>query len=116
MNLRVEQLVGWVAEFATPLSVWISGLFNPMAYITAILQTTARRTSQSLDKMEVQFKISISNFSMGNTAQQLYSALDVDHFLSLLLPCLDFQPWEVWTNMTTMLDPAGVTEVPEDGR
>jgi len=51
--LRITQLVEWTAEFKTPCSVWISGLFNPMAYITAILQTTARRNMQSLDKMEV---------------------------------------------------------------
>ena len=43
----------WTAELKTPISVWISGLFNPMAYVTAILQTTARKNDLPLDQMEV---------------------------------------------------------------
>ena len=37
----------------TPVVVWISGLFNPMAYVTAILQSTARNNNLPLDQMEV---------------------------------------------------------------
>jgi len=51
--LRTQQLVEWTAELKTPISVWISGLFNPMAYVTAILQTTARKNDLPLDQMEV---------------------------------------------------------------
>merc|ERR1711959_714297 len=51
--MRVEQLGRWSKTLETPVSVWISGLFNPMAYITAILQTTARRDNLPLDLMEV---------------------------------------------------------------
>merc|ERR1711985_215837 len=32
-------------------SVWLSGLFNPMAYLTSILQVTARATGSALDAM-----------------------------------------------------------------
>merc|ERR1712070_16293 len=51
--LRVERLAPWVETLETPMVVWISGLFNPMAYITAVLQATARKTDLPLDQMEV---------------------------------------------------------------
>ena len=48
---RVDQLAKWSAEFVTPVSVWLPGLFNPMAYLTAVMQKTARATGLPLDKM-----------------------------------------------------------------
>jgi len=51
--LRVEQLKGWSAELTTPVSVWITALFNPMSYVTAILQTTARAQDLPLDQMDI---------------------------------------------------------------
>jgi len=58
MRKRQAQLAKWTEgagcpSKTTPVSVWISGLFNPMAYITAILQTTARLTDQPLDQMYI---------------------------------------------------------------
>ena len=37
-----------------PLSLWLPGLFNPMAFVTAIMQVTARATGLPLDKMSVE--------------------------------------------------------------
>jgi dynein heavy chain, axonemal len=51
--LRVMQLSEWSSTLETPISVWITGLFNPMAYITAILQTTARAKNLPLDQMDI---------------------------------------------------------------
>lgn len=34
-----------------PPSLWISGLFNPMSFLTAIMQVTARRENLPLDDM-----------------------------------------------------------------
>jgi dynein heavy chain len=51
MNLRVEQLVAWCETLLTPHSVWLPGLFNPTAYLTAVMQVTARRTGSPLDCM-----------------------------------------------------------------
>jgi dynein heavy chain len=56
--LRAAQLSKWTEGSAcpsktVPISIWISGLFNPMAYITAVLQVTARKEEQPLDQMEV---------------------------------------------------------------
>lgn len=49
--LRIKELEGWVAEFQLPPSVWLSGLFNPQSFLTAIMQTTARKNEWPLDKM-----------------------------------------------------------------
>merc|ERR1712070_553688 len=51
--LRVQQLVAWSENLETPISVWLTALFNPMAYITAILQTTARANDLPLDQMDI---------------------------------------------------------------
>jgi dynein heavy chain len=49
--LRIKQLEAYSEELIAPKSIWISGLFNPMSYITAIMQVTARRDSLALDDM-----------------------------------------------------------------
>lgn len=56
--MRAAQLNKWIEgngcpSKTVPISLWISGLFNPMAYITAVLQVTARKDGQPLDQMEV---------------------------------------------------------------
>jgi len=51
--LRVDQLKKWCQELVTPVSLWITALFNPMAYLTAILQTTARQQDLPLDQMDI---------------------------------------------------------------
>lgn len=49
--LRCAQLDVWSEEFETPLVLWLSGLFNPMSFLTAIMQITARATGLPLDDM-----------------------------------------------------------------
>jgi dynein heavy chain, axonemal len=51
MLLRIEQLKVWSTDLITPFSVWLPGLFNPTAYLTAVMQVTARRTKAPLDQM-----------------------------------------------------------------
>ncbi|KAI8900476.1 dynein heavy chain and region D6 of dynein motor-domain-containing protein [Globomyces pollinis-pini] len=48
---RIKELEGWVAEFALPAVVWMPGLFNPQSFLTAIMQTTARKNEWPLDRM-----------------------------------------------------------------
>merc|ERR1712000_360942 len=55
---RVDQLVTWSTELVTPYSLWLSGLFNPTAYLTAVMQVTARRTGAPLDQMTTETHIS----------------------------------------------------------
>jgi dynein heavy chain len=48
---RCDQFYAWGEEFITPNVLWISGLFNPMSYLTAIMQVTARKGMLPLDDM-----------------------------------------------------------------
>merc|ERR1719359_1342037 len=49
--LRMEQLVEWTTVLTLLKSLWISGFFNAMAFITSLMQTTSRATMQPLDFM-----------------------------------------------------------------
>jgi len=49
--IRCDQLEKWGEEFVTPTVLWLSGLFNPMSFLTAIMQITARATGLPLDDM-----------------------------------------------------------------
>jgi len=49
--LRCLQLDEYSEEMIAPISLWISGLFNPMSYLTAIMQVTARNEGLALDNM-----------------------------------------------------------------
>ena len=43
---RVRVITEWSDTMISPLSLWLPGLFNPTAYLTAIKQVTARATRQ----------------------------------------------------------------------
>ena len=49
--LRIVELHSWIADFALPTSVWLPGFFNPQSFLTAIMQSTARKDELPLDKM-----------------------------------------------------------------
>jgi dynein heavy chain len=51
MRERQAQLEQWSEALETPSVVWISALFNPMSYLTAIMQVTARAAQLPLDDM-----------------------------------------------------------------
>lgn len=51
ISIRCAQLEAWSNEFVTPTVLWLSGLFNPMSFLTAIMQITARSTGLPLDDM-----------------------------------------------------------------
>ena len=68
LKLRWAQLERWASygdpweKTPTPLeslppSVWISGTFNPMGFVTASLQVSARINSYSLDQMRVHCEV-----------------------------------------------------------
>ncbi|XP_077869744.1 dynein beta chain, ciliary-like [Saccoglossus kowalevskii] len=52
--LRIRELEQWTSDFALPNVVWLSGLFNPQSFLTAIMQSTARKNEWPLDKMTLQ--------------------------------------------------------------
>ncbi|PNF44063.1 hypothetical protein B7P43_G16227 [Cryptotermes secundus] len=52
--LRLRELETWSTDFVLPSSVWLSGFFNPQSFLTAIMQSTARKNELPLDKMCLQ--------------------------------------------------------------
>lgn len=51
---RMEQLKEWASELKMPPTLWLPGLFNPTAFLTAVMQVTARRRGLPLDNMTVE--------------------------------------------------------------
>ena len=49
--MRITQLNEYQEDMQVPKSLWISGMFNPMSFITAIMQVTARAEGLPLDGM-----------------------------------------------------------------
>lgn len=69
LQLRWQQLEEWSSP-ATPLedpppSVWIAGCFNPMGFLTAMTQVTARAKGYSLDAMRVHSEVMTTSLKMG---------------------------------------------------
>ena len=54
---RHKQLNDWTAELSLPKVTWISGLFNPQSFLTAIMQSTARKNEWPLDKTTIQTEV-----------------------------------------------------------
>ncbi|CAG7717651.1 unnamed protein product [Allacma fusca] len=52
--LRVRELETWSTDFLLPPAIWLSGFFNPQSFLTAIMQSTARKQELPLDKMCLQ--------------------------------------------------------------
>uniref|UniRef100_A0A6I8NYC7 Dynein axonemal heavy chain 11 n=1 Tax=Ornithorhynchus anatinus TaxID=9258 RepID=A0A6I8NYC7_ORNAN len=49
--LRCRELDTWTQDLVFPAVVWLSGFFNPQSFLTAIMQSTARKNRWPLDKM-----------------------------------------------------------------
>jgi len=75
--MRVQQMLSWSKTLETPISIWLPGLFNPTAYLTAIKQVTARRAGYPLDKVTIETHItahtSIDNLPGEFPAQGAYA-------------------------------------------
>ena len=54
---RQGALADWTRDLQLPKVTWISGLFNPQSFLTAVQQTTARRQDWPLDKTVVQTEV-----------------------------------------------------------
>ncbi|XP_061442923.1 dynein axonemal heavy chain 11 isoform X1 [Rhineura floridana] len=49
--IRCRELDIWTQDLVLPAVVWLSGFFNPQSFLTAIMQSMARKNNWSLDKM-----------------------------------------------------------------
>lgn len=54
---RCKQLEDWTKELKEPNSLCISYLFNPMSFLTAIMQNTAREQGLALDNITIQTNV-----------------------------------------------------------
>jgi len=50
---RVKQLADWAGELVMPKVVWICGFFNPQSFLTAVMQSQARKNEWPLDRVVV---------------------------------------------------------------
>ncbi|KAL3657725.1 hypothetical protein V7S43_017298 [Phytophthora oleae] len=54
LQQRIAQLQEWVGSAPDlPLVLWLPGLFNPQAFLTAVLQTAARKHNVELDSLRI---------------------------------------------------------------
>lgn len=53
---RIEQLATWVEDIY-PRVYWLSGFTYPTGFLTAVLQTTARKSSVPIDTLSFEFSI-----------------------------------------------------------
>ncbi len=54
LQSRLTQMADWAtAPSEIPVSTWISGLFNPQSFLTAIMQITAQAQALELDKLVI---------------------------------------------------------------
>ncbi|KAM4626866.1 dynein axonemal heavy chain 11-like [Discoglossus pictus] len=51
--LRCRELDTWIQDLSLPSVVWISGFFNPQSFLTAVMQSLARKNEWPLDKMHL---------------------------------------------------------------
>ncbi|XP_066544120.1 dynein axonemal heavy chain 11 [Amia ocellicauda] len=51
--LRCRELDSWTQDLALPSVVWLAGLFNPQSFLTAVMQSLARKNEWPLDKMHL---------------------------------------------------------------
>jgi dynein heavy chain len=58
---RVEALQVWAEEkdMQLPFSVWLPGLFNPTALLTAVQQVAARKNGTPLDNMTIETHVTV---------------------------------------------------------
>ena len=59
--LRIKDLETWVGDFNMPSCIWLAGFFNPQSFLTAIMQSMARKNEWPLDKMCLQCDVTKKN-------------------------------------------------------
>lgn len=56
-----QELEAWTTDFALPTTVWLAGFFNPQSFLTAIMQSMARKNEWPLDKMCLSVEVTKRN-------------------------------------------------------
>ncbi|XP_036920260.1 dynein heavy chain 17, axonemal [Sturnira hondurensis] len=58
---RIRELEAWTTDFALPTAVWLAGFFNPQSFLTAIMQSMARKNEWPLDRMCLSVEVTKKN-------------------------------------------------------
>ncbi|XP_057356823.1 dynein axonemal heavy chain 9 isoform X5 [Manis pentadactyla] len=58
---RIKELEAWIGDFVMPSTVWLTGFFNPQSFLTAIMQSMARKNEWPLDQMALQCDVTKKN-------------------------------------------------------
>ncbi|XP_076398736.1 dynein axonemal heavy chain 9 isoform X2 [Peromyscus maniculatus bairdii] len=58
---RIKELEAWTGDFSMPSTVWLTGFFNPQSFLTAIMQSMARKNEWPLDQMALQCDVTKKN-------------------------------------------------------
>ncbi|XP_058532038.1 dynein axonemal heavy chain 9 isoform X2 [Ochotona princeps] len=58
---RIKELETWTGDLAMPATVWLTGFFNPQSFLTAIMQSTARKNEWPLEQMALQCDVTKKN-------------------------------------------------------
>nr|XP_014340008.1 PREDICTED: dynein heavy chain 17, axonemal-like [Latimeria chalumnae] len=58
---RIRELESWTTDFLLPNAVWLAGFFNPQSFLTAIMQSMARKNEWPLDKMCLAVEVTKKN-------------------------------------------------------
>ena len=61
LGQRIRELDSWVSDFGMPSCIWLAGFFNPQSFLTAIMQSIARKNESPLDKMCLQCDVTKKN-------------------------------------------------------
>lgn len=54
-------IINYDLFWQVPPSVWLAGFFNPQSFLTAIMQSTARKSELPLDQMCLQCDVTKKN-------------------------------------------------------
>lgn len=57
----LQELEAWTMDFTLPTTVWLAGFFNPQSFLTAIMQSMARKNEWPLDKMCLSVEVTKKN-------------------------------------------------------
>jgi len=63
---RQGQLASWTGDLALPKVSWLSGFFNPMAFLVAVMQVASRRNDWALNKI-----VTTSDFTKKMTPEEV---------------------------------------------
>jgi len=89
---RQRQLESWTADLATPKVTWLPGLFNPQAFLTAVMQVTARKNELPLDRLAT-----VVDVSKKWNAEEIEAATRDGAYISGLF--IEGARWDVGTGM-----------------